>query len=359
MNINRDNYEIYILDYYEGRLQKSKEEALFVFLDANPDLKEEFNNFENISINDETPMCFDFKESLKKTDINTTIAINLTNYKEFFIADNEGDLSNTQKKQLEIFLAQHPFLKNDYHLFQITKLSADKSIIFKEKHKLKKFIIFNTTISKKLVYQSISIAASLLIMASITTFYFNRSNTIHTNVTAISEHNTDKLKSAVNLSEKQDKTEKTIIDKTKVLATNIQKVKTIKKQILEEKMPASTLSERITEPIRLIACIPFQKLTNESANYQIEDDSRNYYTSLNTLLVLAEEQSDINIAEQINNTKKPSRFEIDDDLLKGQPIAEAGGFLKNIAVIGFSKIEEFGTTAKDTYLALEEKYRIK
>ncbi|MFZ4741704.1 MAG: hypothetical protein ACOYLE_11125, partial [Bacteroidales bacterium] len=87
----------------------------------------------------------------------------------------------------------------------------------------------------------------------------------------------------------------------------------------------------------------------------INDEHRNYYTSINDLLAFADDQIDNNTAEQIIDNKKNRRFDFDANLLKNQPIAEAGSFLKNAAIIGFSKIEAIGSDIKDTYVALEKK----
>ena len=102
-----------------------------------------------------------------------------------------------------------------------------------------------------------------------------------------------------------------------------------------------------------------QKINEAGSNLYIDENNRNYFTSINLLLALEDEQTNNRSEEKNPDKEKPSRFEFDTDLLKGQPIAEAGGFLKNVAVLGFTKIEEISSTAKDTYLALEEKVSIK
>ena len=43
--INRDNYEAYFLDSLEGSLTKEEQLALNQFLEQNPDLKEELEDF--------------------------------------------------------------------------------------------------------------------------------------------------------------------------------------------------------------------------------------------------------------------------------------------------------------------------
>ena len=43
--INRTNYEIYFIDYFDGRLDEKSQKELFAFLKANADLKDEFDRF--------------------------------------------------------------------------------------------------------------------------------------------------------------------------------------------------------------------------------------------------------------------------------------------------------------------------
>lgn len=350
MNISKDNYEIYILDYYEGKLNESQTQELLAFVGANPDVKAEFDAFENISLTEDTSIQYDFKECLKKEAISSSCMINLCNYQEFFIADSEGDLSISQKSQLEKFRLLHPNLNNDYHLFQLTKLSADKTIVFENKHQLKKFSIFNIPINKKIIYQTASIAASLILMASVATYYFsNNSKTIQSTTITTAENSKTKtitkpvikpIESIANVNQ----------NKIPVLTT-----KAKKQHLSKEPIQNTTQSKKNNTDIQFLASIQLQKINIESP-VLINDELRNYYTSINDLLAFADDQIDNNTAEQIIDNKKNHRFDFDADLLKNQPIAEAGGFLKNVAVMGFTKIEEMGNNAKETYLAIEEKF---
>jgi len=349
MNINKDNYEIYILDYYEGKLNESQTQELLAFVNKNPDVKAEFDAFENISLTEDASIQFDFKECLKKEAISSSRMINLINYHEFFIADSEGDLSISQKSQLEKFRLLHPNLNNEYHLFQLTKLSADKTIVFENKHQLKKFSIFNIPINKKIFYQTASIAATLFIMASVSTYYFsNNSKTIQS--TTITTAEIDKTKTNTKSLIKPIEPIATINhNKMLVLTTKIKK-----QDLSKEPIQNTTQFKNNNTDIQFLASIHLQKIDIESP-VLINDEHRNYYTSINDLLAFADEQIDNNTAEKIIDNKKDRRFDFDTDLLKNQPIAEAGSFLKNAAIIGFSKIEAIGSDIKDTYVALEKK----
>ena len=65
MEINRNNYEIFFLDYHEGNLSAQQQAKLFIFLEQHPDLKNEFESFDLVklpSIN----IFFEEKNSLKR-----------------------------------------------------------------------------------------------------------------------------------------------------------------------------------------------------------------------------------------------------------------------------------------------------
>ena len=49
MNIGRDNYESYFMDYLDGKLDTVQVEVLMSFLEFNPDLKQELEGLENVS----------------------------------------------------------------------------------------------------------------------------------------------------------------------------------------------------------------------------------------------------------------------------------------------------------------------
>jgi hypothetical protein len=90
MNINRNNYEVYIIDYFDGKLDPVQTAELMYFLSQNPDLEYEFNAFENLKM-PESQIKFNDKEVLKKeyADVKSVTDIN---FEEFCIAEIEGDL---------------------------------------------------------------------------------------------------------------------------------------------------------------------------------------------------------------------------------------------------------------------------
>lgn len=156
MLINRKNYELFFLDYLEGRLNGEEEAGLMAFLAQNPDLKEELSRFENLNISSE-PVSFKEKEKLKK-NLSNLDEITEYNFEQYCIAKMEGDLNEDMNRRFEEFLAKHPERLKDYKLLLQTFLEPDKNIVFAEKQKLRHRQIAP---SKNRLLAIISVAASI------------------------------------------------------------------------------------------------------------------------------------------------------------------------------------------------------
>jgi hypothetical protein len=163
MEINRENYEVYFLDYHEGRLVPGQVAELLVFLEAYPELKEEFEAYEDVHLEPEIAVTFPEKASLKKSYVPDYGIINLRNYENYFISYTEGLLSPKEQKLLTAFIKIHPELKTDFDLYQKSHVQADLTIKFPAKTKLRRSIL-NT---RRFYYYSMATAASLALLFSI------------------------------------------------------------------------------------------------------------------------------------------------------------------------------------------------
>lgn len=130
MNINKNNYEAYFLDYHEGNLSPQDVADLFLFLSLHPELKKQFEDFEQIILDNPSTFVFENKDSLKKN-------ITADNREEYFIRAVENTLVPSEQTLLEQFLKKHPQFSAEFQLFQKTKLQADPSLIFRNKSLLK------------------------------------------------------------------------------------------------------------------------------------------------------------------------------------------------------------------------------
>jgi hypothetical protein len=161
MEININNYEVYVIDFIDGLLNEIDTANLLIFLDQNPALKEEFEILINSSkLIPFEHNSFDSSSLLKPTNIN------VNNYDEKLIALIENDLSKSEKEVLLSEINKFPELKKVYELFLKTKLIPDSKILFNNKS-----ILIKTPYRIVSKYSKISAIAALFI-AVIIVFYF-------------------------------------------------------------------------------------------------------------------------------------------------------------------------------------------
>jgi len=130
MNISRNNYEVWFIDYYDGHLSDKAQEQMFQFLDEHPDLRSEFEQYSQIKLERST-VSFSDKKLLRKDE---------SDIKEFndknLIAFLEGDLNENQRKSFDKKIQSSSELTNEYRLFQLTKLSPETKSEFEGKKSL-------------------------------------------------------------------------------------------------------------------------------------------------------------------------------------------------------------------------------
>jgi len=161
MKININNYELFVIDYLEGKLDAIKTKEMQAFLLVHPYIARELEGFDELVLSEDWPvqMDKDIKAALKNPEIIPTDQIDENNYENVFAAQLEGDLNPEEQKDLEVFLKENPFLLNEYQQSQLLKIRADKSIVFKYKEQLKK----KDTTLRLLYYWAASIAAIVLL----------------------------------------------------------------------------------------------------------------------------------------------------------------------------------------------------
>jgi uncharacterized protein YbcI len=130
-SINKNNYEAFFLDYHEGNLSPQQVADLLLFIAQHPELKEEFESFENVTLDDVSEIEYSNKADLKKE-------ITIANRTDYFIASVENTLSAEEQKLVALFIQQHPKFLPEFQLFQKTKITVDDSIVFENKERLKK-----------------------------------------------------------------------------------------------------------------------------------------------------------------------------------------------------------------------------
>jgi hypothetical protein len=131
ININRSNYEIYLIDYLDGTLAPGQEEQLLAFLDENPDIQNEIEGLEFVRIEPEHDP-FAYKMDLKK-NVPETGRITQENFEEYCIAYYEGDLSTEEQIHVQNFVQEYPASKAVFAAYARTRLNADRAELFPQK----------------------------------------------------------------------------------------------------------------------------------------------------------------------------------------------------------------------------------
>ncbi len=162
MNINRHNYEIVFLDYLDRHLSPVEVADLLLFLEENPDLKEELESLETINLEPDPALGYPEKEKLHKQRIISVGPVNELTAEEYLIGRMEGDLSPAEERFLDRFLFRNSSMQKEQKLFLMTRLVPDPGIIFTEKSSLKKYPV-RAFYRRSLVYAT-ALAATLLIV---------------------------------------------------------------------------------------------------------------------------------------------------------------------------------------------------
>lgn len=136
MKISIDNYEAYLIDYMDGRLNDAEIRQLKAFCVQNHIDFEELT--EDLPVLESTDDIFDEKEYLFKNKIIPFGSINEDNYEERFIAYQELLLDGEEEREVEEFADKNPFLLKDLRIYGNCRLEPDTAIVFKDKENLKK-----------------------------------------------------------------------------------------------------------------------------------------------------------------------------------------------------------------------------
>lgn len=185
MKINRNNYEIFFVDYLDGRLSPDQTVELMSFLNENPDLKAELKEFDEIKIKPDN-VKYSSKGYLKKSFV-----IDESNFDIFCIASLEGDLTTEEDLLFQKWLRDNPLKIKEFELYKKSRLNPER-ITFDQKSKLKKGVSVRRVSSKTWGY--LSAAASVIILFSL---YFLLINKGSDKSPAISE-NTEKIPFTIN-----------------------------------------------------------------------------------------------------------------------------------------------------------------
>jgi len=130
MKIDRSNYEIWLIDLLDGKLNRQEAEMLRLFLNENPDIKAEAEDLEVFALVS-TDISIHNKEVLKRTPSGMTN----DQFEYLAVAAFEKDVSGTQQHELEEIINNDPARRKVYEQIGRLRLEPGK-VIYKHKNRL-------------------------------------------------------------------------------------------------------------------------------------------------------------------------------------------------------------------------------
>jgi hypothetical protein len=123
MKITIDNYEAWLLDHLEGRLNETQTALLTRFLAEHPELDAASDNHLPVLEPCHTSCEKGFAYLKQPADAVVSVAgFDASNYDEAFAAYHEGDLDQNGKVNLHRFVALNPVLSSEFNLYEQLKL---------------------------------------------------------------------------------------------------------------------------------------------------------------------------------------------------------------------------------------------
>lgn len=159
MLINRDNYEIFFVDFIDGNLSPSQEIELREFLDQNHDLAAELYEIENINL-EPSEIAFPKGHAVLKKDLQWGIDDRLD---YLCIAKIEGDISDDEEKELQQYLNSDIEANSILANFKKARLTASTNTIYPIKSAIKRIGLVNLTYKRFYTIGSSVAAASIII----------------------------------------------------------------------------------------------------------------------------------------------------------------------------------------------------
>lgn len=132
MRITKGNYEAYLLDYAEGRLDEASVRELEAFLDRNPDIRAEWEAYDPVYLDEEPVPVFPRKDAL----LNGIIT--LENYEAYLLDHAEGNLGEAEVAELKGFLKAHPEAARQFEGFKPVYLQPAALVSYPHKAALRR-----------------------------------------------------------------------------------------------------------------------------------------------------------------------------------------------------------------------------
>jgi hypothetical protein len=161
-NININNYEIYFIDYLDGKLTPFEQKELILFLNHNPHLSNELNQISELKLIPDNYIYTSKnnlkKESFKKSELSSKVEL-------LIISELEGDLSENEVQELERLKSEDYEVATAAKNIIKTKLTPNPNEVFGGKSRLKRIVIFGISHYTLSVFSRI--AASIIVLLGV------------------------------------------------------------------------------------------------------------------------------------------------------------------------------------------------
>lgn len=182
-SIHVNNYEAFLLDYFEGNLSENAIEELNVFVLTHPELEIDLGNDSLPTLmNDKAPITVEELLNTKEQLLKTEDDYFLNN---IAIAYFENQLNTGESAGFKAELLNNTKLQGELALIYKTKLIADFSIVYSDKNSLKKkpkiIALFNTRVITRM--------AALLLIFGFAFLYTSYTDKLRNTESLISKKN--------------------------------------------------------------------------------------------------------------------------------------------------------------------------
>lgn len=123
MNINRDNYEYWLLLYIDRELNAADKEDFEAFASANPDVQDELKWYKQTILVPDDTICFPEIANLLQPEVWDENQI--SPLQEALLKKLDGDLEQEQLHALNRQIEADPLLKKEWALLRQVKLEAE------------------------------------------------------------------------------------------------------------------------------------------------------------------------------------------------------------------------------------------
>jgi len=156
MKPDRSNYEIWFIDWLDGKLTGPEEELLIAFLKENPDLQDELKDLDLISL---ASPVYDF--SLKEDLFRSAKDLSDSQFDYLCISNLENDITPGQKAELNDIISNDEQKRKRYDQYQKIRLRP-ASEVFSRKSAVKRLTIAQRY--TRMAFIGLSAAAAILLL---------------------------------------------------------------------------------------------------------------------------------------------------------------------------------------------------